>query len=244
MQPTGKGRRKILVVAEAPGESEDLKGIQLIGKSGQLLRNLLHRQGVDLDRDCWKTNAVICRPKGNVTPSTEKINCCLPNLLNTIKQCQPTCIILLGGVSVQSLIGYLTDGDVKNRGVWMGYQIPSRELNAWVCPTYHPAYLLRMNDSLVERLTEQHLAAACEKAKARPYKNTKPFEDQIDVAHKPSKAIPFIRDVLMNKEGTFAFDYETNCLKPEYKGAMIYSCSICWNGKRTTRNGQFRKKEP
>jgi len=30
-----------------------------------------------------------------------------------------------------------------------------------------------------------------------------------------------------------AFDYETNCLKPEYKGAEIKSCSVCWGGKTT-----------
>jgi DNA polymerase I-like protein with 3'-5' exonuclease and polymerase domains len=36
---------------------------------------------------------------------------------------------------------------------------------------------------------------------------------------------------LINWGEPIAFDYETNCLKPEYPGAEIVSCSICWGDK-------------
>ena len=38
MSPTGKGRKKILIVAEAPGKQEDRDNIQLVGKVGKYLR--------------------------------------------------------------------------------------------------------------------------------------------------------------------------------------------------------------
>ena len=37
----------------------------------------------------------------------------------------------------------------------------------------------------------------------------------------------------MKRDGTVAFDYEANCLKPEGEGTELVSCSICWRGRRT-----------
>ena len=49
MPPTGKGRKKILVVAEAPGQNEDRDNIQLHkrGKSGKYTRRVLKSFNVD-----------------------------------------------------------------------------------------------------------------------------------------------------------------------------------------------------
>ena len=51
MPPTGKGRKKILVVAEAPGENADRLNTQLIGRAGKLLRRFLKSMNIDLDID-------------------------------------------------------------------------------------------------------------------------------------------------------------------------------------------------
>jgi uracil-DNA glycosylase len=141
MPPTGKGSNKVLVVAEAPGEEEDRQGVQLIGRAGQLLRNMLHTIGEELD-DCWKTNAVICRPPGNEI-KTEYVAACRPTLLKTIAELKPRVIILLGGSAVESVIEPEWGRNVGGIGRWAGYTIPSPTYNAWLCPTYHPSYLLR-----------------------------------------------------------------------------------------------------
>ena len=232
MKPSGEGRKKILIVAEAPGELEDIKGTQLIGKSGKLLKQLLKELDISLHKDCWKTNAIICRPKNNETPSNEKIRACSPNLFKTIKKLNPNVVILLGGVSVQSLIGTIRNETMSTRGIWMGWQIPLQKLNIWICPTYHPSYLLRTQDSVVELSMKSHLRAAIKKAKSKPWTDIPNYEKQIEIINRPSKAISFIRDIT-KKAGPFAFDYEANCLKPEYKGSEMYSCSICYKGKRT-----------
>ena len=54
MPPTGKGRKKILIVAEAPGEEEDKRNTQLIGRAGKYTRRVLKTLNIDLDIDCRK----------------------------------------------------------------------------------------------------------------------------------------------------------------------------------------------
>lgn len=232
MKPTGDGKRKVLIVAEAPGAKEDLKGIQLIGEAGQVLRNLLRSIGVRLDKDCWKTNVVICRPPSNNTPTNEQIIACRPNLIKTIKKLKPHTIILLGMSAVKSLIPYIWKDSIGNRlGKWVGWNIPSQKLNAWVCPTYHPSYLLRTKDDLLRTIMRGHLKQAF-KHENKPWKNIPDYKEEVEIITRPSQAAKAIRDMI-RLATPVAFDYETTCIKPEEIGAEIVSCSICQNGKRT-----------
>jgi len=230
MPPTGKGRKKILFIAEAPGAEEDRKNMQLVGPSGQFLRKHLKKMEVDLDKDCWKTNAVICFKKNNETPNKKVIEACRPNLMRTIKQYQPNVIVLLGKIAISSLISALwkTDEGVVNK--WAGYSIPCQSLNAWIICTYHPAYLLRKNDKVLNRFFENHLRTALHKSKSKPWKKIPNYNNQIDIIMNPLQAVKEIEKI---KDGPIAFDYETNCLKPEGKGTKLVSCSICWKGKKT-----------
>jgi len=232
MPVTGKGHKKILIVAEAPGEEEDKKGIQLIGKSGQLLRRHLKKMNVDLDKDCWKTNAVICYKKNNPTPSDEIIEACRPNLMKTIKQCQPNVIILLGKIAIKSLISVLWKEDDGILSKWTDYEIPCHNPNTWIICTYHPAYLLRKNDRVLNRFFEKHLKTAVRKSKSKPWKEVPNYRDQVDIIMNPSQASQILLE-MMSKGGPIAFDYETNCLKPEGEGTKIISCSVCWRGNKT-----------
>jgi len=230
MKPTGKGRKKILVVAEAPGEQEDDDGVQLVGKSGQRLRSVLSGLGIDLNRDCWKTNAVVCHQAGNATPTDEQIQNCRPNLMKAIVELQPRTIILLGGIAIKSLISVLwKDTDLGPIGRWIGWKIPSQKLNAWVCPAHHPAYLLRSNDSVLDLWFENHLREAVS-LKGRPWSTVPDYGKDVECIYEPEKAAIAIRKM---RDGVVAFDYETNMLKPDSKKARIVSCAVCWEGKRT-----------
>src|ERR1700724_1744053 len=62
MPVSGEGRKGIFVLGEAPGKSEDLRNEPFVGKSGQLLESTLAKFGVDLRRDCFIGNSLICRP--------------------------------------------------------------------------------------------------------------------------------------------------------------------------------------
>lgn len=54
MDYSGEGRKNILIIAEAPGKTEDEQGVQLVGQAGELFKENLNNLGFDLDQDFWK----------------------------------------------------------------------------------------------------------------------------------------------------------------------------------------------
>lgn len=231
MKPTGKGKRSILFVAEAPGREEDKRGTQLIGKSGQRLRKELKSLDFRLD-DGLKTNAIICRPPKNKM-SDLYIDCCRPNILKTIRKLQPSVIVLLGGSAVKALMPTEKEDSKGGIGRWAGWNIPSHEHQAWICPTYHPSFLLRMEDPVLDLLFRQHLERAIELENVPvPSESLDVLKEQIDLILSPSTARKKLKD-LAKKKGVLAFDYETTGLKPETPKQKIVSCSFCLDGKDT-----------
>lgn len=232
MKPTGRGHHKILFVAEAPGRQEDERGVQLIGDAGQCLRRILDEIGIDLD-DCWKTNAIICRPPNNKMDA-RYVEACRPNLLRTVATLQPRVIVLLGGSAVSSLISQEWGGNVGELGRWTGWAIPSHMFKAWLCPTYHPSYLLRMNeDKVLMGLTREHLRQAVALLQDEP-----PLLDQaamsksIELITEPRLLRLRLRD-LASRTGVVTFDYEATGLKPEAPGQRLLSVAFCHAGRDT-----------
>lgn len=235
----GRGRRGILVVGEAPGETEDARNRPFVGKSGQRLRESLTRCGVDMDEDCWAYNSVICRPVANATPTDNQLNYCRPNLLNLIDDLKPKVILLLGGTAVQSLIGYLWQDSRggKSSGItrWAGWQIPCQRYNCWVCPTFHPSYVLRAtedvkktpNGPVVALSFDRHVEAAAARRK-RPWNPVPDYKGMVELVENDSEAATRLRKYA---GGTVVFDYETTTLKPDGPHAEIVCCSVCWEGQ-------------
>jgi len=231
MEPTGKGRRKVLVIAEAPGAEEDRRGVQFVGKAGKHFRSVLNSMQLNLDRDFWKTNAIICRPRENETPTDEMIQCCSPNVAKTIATLQPNVIILLGKPAIDSVLTPIWGGATGKIGRWVGWSIPCQKPNAWIIPMYHPSYLMRIHNKAADILFKKHLKLAISKAKSKP-RITKNIKDGIEIIMRPAQAARIIREMI-RRGGNVAFDYEGTTLKPELLGAEIVSCSVCWEGKKT-----------
>lgn len=229
MPVTGDGEKKILIVAEAPGKTEDAEGTQLIGEAGQVLREYLSLVDIDLDADCWKTNALICRPPKNRTPTNSEINCCRPNLLRTIDQLQPRKIIVLGKVALQALIGHRAS--ITGIEQWTGSAIPDQELKCWVFPTWHPAYILRnRGDQALKEKFFTHLETACEWVEVFP-DNTR-LLDRVHTTTDPVEAIKFL-DTLLNptKYGhPVTIDIETTGIKPHHPDHMIKCIAFSTSG--------------
>lgn len=131
-----------LIVGEAPGEQEDLKGEPFVGPSGQLLDNMLTAIGVSRDegsppeRSAYIANAVKCRPPGNRNPEPDEMAQCEPFLKRQIALLKPRIILAMGRFAVQSLLR-TTEPIGRLRGRVHAYEgVP-------LVVTYHPAYLLR-----------------------------------------------------------------------------------------------------
>jgi len=242
MPVSGEGKLGVLVVAEAPGREEDKQNTQLVGPAGQLLRRYLRELDVDLDRDCWKTNAVICFPGG--TPTDEDVRSCRPNLLKTIRELKPRMILVLGRLAVSSLIGWLWRENPGEMGRWVGWRIPSQRMNAWVCPTYHPSYVMRVENKdsktrsgraearVVSIMFREHLRRAFG-LKGRPWKKKPDYGKQVKMLMSGGEVAKAVEAMLCSESGVpVAFDYESNMLKPDSGRAEIVSCSMS-NGEET-----------
>lgn len=233
----GEGRKKILIYGEAPGESEDSKGIPFIGKAGQYLRSCLNELGIDLDRDCWTGNSLRCCPPANRTPTPQEIGFCRPNLTKAIRDLEPDVIIPLGGPAVQSLIGGIWKEDVGQITRWVGWEIPCQKPNAWIFPNFHPSYVIRSegkpDEKVIKLWFSRWLKTAVER-EGKPWPNGVPdFTSACQVIINPDEASKKIRKITswaLEKNKPLAFDYECDRLKSQRKESLLYSCSIS-NGK-------------
>jgi uracil-DNA glycosylase len=130
-----------MIVGEAPGEQEDREGEPFVGKSGQLLDNMLRaisltRSEASASEQVYIANTLKCRPPGNRNPTPEELAKCEPFLIRQLQLVQPKIILAMGRFAVQSLLRS-EEPIGRLRGRVHAYQgVP-------LIVTYHPAYLLR-----------------------------------------------------------------------------------------------------
>lgn len=228
MPLVGTGKQRILVIGEAPGKTEDLQGRPFVGEAGQLLRKYLTKLKLNLD-DCWITNSIICRPPNNVMdPSYAKH--CAPALLTNIASVSPRVILLLGKYATSSVVGQEWRNSFDSFERWVGWRIPSQRFSAWLCPTYHPSYLLRMNEDItLSRMFTEHLKQAL-RLRSKPVPVRPAAEDCVEILRTTQQAKEKLLWLLAQK-GRLAFDYETTTLKPEAKEARLLCVSFCFEGE-------------
>jgi len=236
MRPSGKGKKRILIVGEAPGKNEDKEGKAFVGKAGRLLKKTLKKVGINMRRDCILTNSLICRPPKNATPTNDQIEWCFPNLLKTIQRYEPDIIITVGKPALQSILTGLWEEKLGAMGKWAGWQIPLQKYNAWLIPTYHPSYVMRQVEEIkggtpIKRIFREHLKLA-KQVKGKPYKTIPDWKKKIEILYNDEEIIKAI-EKFVAKGGPVAIDFETNMLKPDSEYGDIVACSICWKGKKT-----------
>lgn len=144
MVPTDSPRRpKLAVVGEAPGKYEARDGKPFVGASGRLLWTVLEHNGFHRD-DVLLTNACLCRPPDNRTPTKLEINCCNERLHQEIKESGATQILTLGNSASSAIFGKSTPITTLRAG-------PPRQSDSFpgmeIVPTIHPAACLRSGDS-------------------------------------------------------------------------------------------------
>jgi len=124
-----------MFVGEAPGAEEDRRGEPFVGRSGQLLDQMLAAIGQSRD-SVFIANIIKCRPPNNRDPKPEEASACRGYLERQIEIVNPKIIIAVGKISAQNLLA--TDSPVgRMRGKRHSFG------NVPLVVTYHPAYLLR-----------------------------------------------------------------------------------------------------
>ena len=133
---TGDPNADLMLVGEAPGKDEDLKGEPFVGRAGRLLDKILLAIDKKRGEGVYIVNVLKCRPPNNRDPLPSEVNKCEPYLLKQIKIVKPKLIVALGRIAGKTLLKI--DKPLKE----MRGQIHSYNGTPLIV-TYHPAALLR-----------------------------------------------------------------------------------------------------
>ena len=136
----GKPNNKLVLVGEAPGYWEDMKGKPFVGKAGQLLDKIFECVGLSREKDVYICNTIKCRPPANRDPLPDEKQACSEYLNAQLEILKPKIILICGRVALNSLLPD-KGGITKVRGKWF-----DGPYGAKMMPIFHPSYLLR-NDS-------------------------------------------------------------------------------------------------
>jgi len=131
----GDPNARLMFVGEGPGADEDEQGEPFVGKSGQLLNNMIGAMGLRRE-DVYVANIVKCRPPANRAPEPVEANTCTQFLVRQMDVVQPEVVVALGATAAMYLLG-VKQSLASLRGRF-------HEVRGAKCViTYHPAFLLR-----------------------------------------------------------------------------------------------------
>ena len=134
---------RLMLIGEAPGETEVLKRRPFVGKAGKNLDEFLLLAGLDR-AEIFVTNAVKIRPTEigptgrtrNRAPNKEELSLFVPWLLKEIQAVRPRALVTLGNVPLKALTdGKTTVGDCH--GQWL-----ESKAGTPLFALYHPASII------------------------------------------------------------------------------------------------------
>ncbi|MFP4035825.1 MAG: uracil-DNA glycosylase [Desulfovermiculus sp.] len=161
----GNDQARLMIIAQAPGDQEDLEQRHFIGPSGHIFDQLLSHARVSRN-ELFLTNLLKCRLPKNRRPKQREIEACLPFLQEEVYIVNPEILIPLGFYATRSVL-YLNNiqfpqaksdsAQFFGRLFWQGQKK--------VYPLPHPAALL-YNPSYQQKAEEQYaklkvLSAPC-----------------------------------------------------------------------------------
>lgn len=237
MPASGSKKPLIYILGEAPGETEDKRGVQFVGKSGQLLRSHFPKDWEDAIRF---NNVVRSRPPGNRDPDPIEIECCRISIEDDIAEAKPEVIMGVGRVPLTWAIG---KPDIAK---WRARLIPIKVKDhvCWFYPIYHPAYILRQQrkskktgqviktqwdhmfkrdiDRVLDLLEDEKLPTPTyiEKGHLDNIKWTEGLKSDREL----EKVFGWLDKLL--EEPYIGFDYETTHLRPYYENARILTVAV------------------
>ena len=131
----GNPQAELMFIGEAPGADEDQQGEPFVGRSGQLLNNMIKAMGLRRE-DIYIANIIKCRPPNNRAPERDECETCSPFLMRQIATIKPKALVALGAVAAKTLLA-INAPMTELRGKWYDFR------GTKLAVTYHPAFLLR-----------------------------------------------------------------------------------------------------
>ena len=212
------GDRDLVVIGEAPGNSEAAEKIPFMGDSGRLLRATLEEAGFSPTKVSY-LNIVKCHPSNDNEPldKAAKKLCSKEYLFEELAQIRPKLIVLAGSVALN--VFFPKDKITDKKGNFL-------DINGIkFLPVLHPAYCLRNADfipNLRRDLKKAYIFLYGTLYKSRNYNICKTVED-----------LNKWKEVLLKAE-VIAVDIETNStLDPFSAGADIWTIAFAYGKGQT-----------
>ncbi len=159
-----QGRRKVLLLGQAPGERSDVAGIPFAGPSGRVLEGWLQRAGFApgaLRRDVYLTSVTRCDPgrsgssAGDRPPGPDERALCRHWWTTELALLRPPVVLLAGKMAIAEF--YPPGALEAIVGTWR------REGEMWLLPLPHPSGVSRwLNDPAHHALVDRSLAQLAE----------------------------------------------------------------------------------
>lgn len=130
---------RLMLLAEAPGVSDDMKGIAFSGGGARSFEQMLRDAGLPDLAKWFITHTVCCKPPESV-PQPAYVQACSPNLRDQVALASPEWIVTLGVIAMGAT------GATGKLSSFHGrpFLVPAGPLNGrWVFPTYHPMAIYR-----------------------------------------------------------------------------------------------------
>lgn len=133
----GNPKAKLMIIGEAPGETEDQQGEPFVGAGGKLLTLMLQSIGFERE-DVYIANILKCRTPNNRDPHVEEVSQCTTYLDQQIQMIKPQMLLAVGRIAAHYLLKTKASLESLRQQVHQ-----YRQDNTPLIVTYHPAYLLR-----------------------------------------------------------------------------------------------------
>lgn len=139
----GNPNAAIAVVGDAPGRSEESRGLPFVGQAGRVIDALLIDAKISFGDVCFLT-MVGCRTPGGRAPRREELGACRPRTLDMLRTIDPAVVVMVGLTAARAL------SEVTSIGPWRGAPVTvslgaGRTVRG--VATYHPAFLQNATDA-------------------------------------------------------------------------------------------------
>lgn len=211
--PEGPANAQYLLIGEALGMWEAMKGRPFIGPTGQMLRKMLGQAGIDLSL-CRITNAVKCRPPANRPPTVEERGYCRNAYLEEELMTTQAKVIIPVGQTALSTFSNIKGTITEARGY-----ISETVYGPKLLPIVHPSFVAQGNPHFWD-ITVADLKKASRSHLWRPH-------------HEEFIIFPTIEDIvrvtnnLLADKRPYSFDLET--IGIEYDTLNIRCCGVAWS---------------
>jgi len=227
----GQGRLGVLFVGTSPSPEEDAAGTRGVGPEHALIQEMFSGSDIDLERDCWRVDAVNCvsynRKGERRQPTDAEIDACRPVLQKVLRDLKPKTVILMGNAALKSFYGAEGSGhQYLNVERYMNQRIPDTKNGAWVTAIYAPEHMVANDFNQNLRMVYDFSYEAVYDCIDFAPPQVVDYDSMVQVLTEFKDVTSVLQEVIAKVPSRFTHDYEANCIKPHWPDAVLYSMSF------------------